>query len=112
MTVPLFEIKAGDTLPVFEGILSDALGVFDLTGASAVRVHVFPPGGTAIVDRAAVVVSAVAGHVRYPWTAADVLLWSVGDYRYEVEAQYASGDRITFPNRREGYPFRVVHQGG
>lgn len=95
-----FYIKQNDTSPAMLATLQDANSTaIDLTSAD-VRFHMRTIGGTsAVVDAAAVIVTAASGLVRYDWQAADTA--SIGSYQAEFEVTYSDGSVETFPN--DGY---------
>jgi hypothetical protein len=93
-----FTIKENDLLPVLDATLSDANGVFDLTGIVGVLFvmntspNVTPPK----VAAAATVVNAAGGQVRYSWAGTDTD--TPGNYKGEFEVEVSGGKRLTFPN--------------
>lgn len=121
-------LKYRDTRPILEVALKNPDDTaHDLTGATAVKLHIKRPDGT-VVTRDMVVVSAAAGTVRYTWVAADWDTSNVNGYleagpealpvrkgefehRMEYEVLGAAGARTTFPN--DGYDtLRIVSDIG
>jgi hypothetical protein len=97
-----FQIKRGDTLPSVEATLSDQDGAVSLTGAtvemSLYRRPTDPKGtGVLVFTKAAVVVNASTGAVRYDWSAGDTDI--AGNYYVEfIMTVVATGKKMTFPS--------------
>lgn len=91
-----FYMKQNDTQPRLLATLQDGDGVaINLTSAT-VRFHMRTLAGTLVTDRAAVVVTAASGIVRYDWEAADTA--TIGSYQAEFEVTYSDTTVETFPN--------------
>jgi predicted dehydrogenase len=91
-----FYIKRNDTAPAFRATLQDAdAASVDVTGAT-VRFHMRNEAGVAVVDAAAVIITAASGIVEYRWAAADTA--TSGVYKAEFEVTYSTGYIETFPN--------------
>lgn len=97
MPAPDFYIKAGDTYSPINRTLLDANNApMDISAATGVRFHMQPVHGGTFIDRAAQVVNAAQGTVRYAWQAGDTA--TPGMYLAEWEVTYAGGATETFPN--------------
>jgi hypothetical protein len=92
-----FTIKAHDTYPPLEGVLRDAVGPVDLTGAD-VKLNLKTPGGGGITvtGDCSIVGDPTAGHVRYSWDPADTA--SVNTFDGEFEVTWADSTITTFPS--------------
>lgn len=108
MPAPDFTIKAGNTAPSLSATLQDAAGVaVDITGATVAFRMKPMTGGGAIISHAAVVVSAVAGTVRYDWQTGDTA--TPGYYQAEFRTTFANGSIQSFPS--EGFILVLVQVG-
>jgi hypothetical protein len=91
-----FTIKQHDTHPSLEATLTDQDGAINLTTATTVKLLLkTPTGGTAISGTCAIV-SAVAGTVRYDWTAPNTA--DVNTFDGEFEITWSNGKITTVPN--------------
>lgn len=67
-----FQIPQDRLLPLLTATLSDANGVLNLSGASAVKFQMRLPGSSTLkVNAAADVTDAAGGEVTYTWVGAD-----------------------------------------
>jgi len=91
-------LKRGDTAPPVEATLRYAASgaPVDLTGASVLFVMRQPGADTPKVQRAATIVDAVAGAVRFDWQAADTD--TAGAYVAELQVTLPGGAVMTVPN--------------
>lgn len=119
----VFYLKERDTLPVLEVVLKNPDGtVFDLSGSTAWKLHIFLADGTTRLVRTMTKVGAdVEGTLRYAWITSDWAVASSADadgsyqvgglvvgptlpllptqreHRMEYEV-YSLSTRLTFPN--------------
>lgn len=92
-----FFLKQNDTSPSIQATLTDAGGTAVNIAGSSVRFHMKNmTNGSIIVDRAATIVNAATGAVRYDWLAADTQ--KAGMFLCEFEVTYADTSIETFPN--------------
>jgi hypothetical protein len=91
-----FYMRQNDTQPRLLATLQDGdANPINLTGAS-VQFHMRTLAGSLVTNRAAVIVTAASGDVRYDWIAADTA--TVGSYQAEFQVTYSDGTIETFPN--------------
>lgn len=95
-----FWMRQSDTQTPIEAVLSDRLGVIDLTGSTisfhmTARTYEDP---AVILDQPATIVNppGADGLVRYDWQPGDAD--EEGDFYAEFEVTFPSGDIATFPN--------------
>lgn len=91
-----FAIRAGDRFPSIQATLSQEQTAVDLTGAT-VALRWRPREGVTVVEKAASVVDAAAGVVKYDWAAGDTD--TPGEYLAVFRVTFPNGKRATFPNR-------------
>lgn len=91
-----FTIKQNDTWPPLEGVLTDANGAVNLTGASVRLILKSAGAGNTVLGGACDIVSAVEGRVRYTWLPADTQ--TVNTLNGEFEVTWGDGKVTTFPN--------------
>lgn len=93
-------LTQGNRSPALALTLQDAAGAVSLAAAVAVRVRMWPEGGTALkVDAAAVPdpdQTANKGKVTYAWQAIDVD--TPGSFFLTAEVTWADGSTTMFPN--------------
>lgn len=100
----MIAMKRRDLLPSVTNTLEAPRGTpIDLTGCAVKFIMTPTKSSTPKVSRAAVIVDAVAGSVRYDWTGTDTD--TVGSYRALWEITYPSGQTRSVPST--GY-LRVV----
>ncbi|MDO8706429.1 MAG: hypothetical protein Q7J84_15930 [Sulfuricaulis sp.] len=92
-----FFIRKGDRLPAIEAELSRQGKVADLTLASSVQLIYQPEAGGVVVTRAAQIVSALLGTVKYSWAAEDTA--TVGIFLIYFQVTWPGGILESFPNR-------------
>jgi hypothetical protein len=100
-------LKQNDVGGVIERTLRDGFGApADLTGATMVfSMRVKPAGSVKISAAAATLVTALAGLVRYTFTASNTD--TADEYEGEFQATYSNGDVQTYPE--DGYiPVKVA----
>jgi len=94
-----FNIKQGDLLPSVEATLTDASGAaINLTSAVSVTFRMWRqrPGEVAyVVSRAATVVSAAAGTVRFDWQSGDTT--EIGVFSADFLVMWPSSKPQTIP---------------
>lgn len=94
-----FNIKQGDLLPSVEATLADANGApINLTSAVSVNFRMWrqrPGESSYLIDRAATVVSAVAGTVRFDWQAGDTT--PIGTFSADFLVMWPSSKPQTIP---------------
>jgi hypothetical protein len=97
-----FEVKRGDTAPVFRAQCLDGSDPVDLT-AGTVRFLMKTSAGVSVVAAAMTKddQETDTGWVRYPWDADD--LAAAGTYLAEVEVTWADGKIQTFPRDEHVY---------
>jgi len=101
-----FQIYEGSRLPHITATLSDANGVFNLTGYT-VEFTGRRQGGDTTIGGAAVVVSASDGTVRYEWDANDTA--TPGTYLCSWKVTRTSGSLpMYFPSPQTGYITVVI----
>ena len=92
--------KVNDVLPPLDCTLSDANGVFDITGYKP-RFVMRSSANTVIADgttsNRVTILGATSGRVRYNWSSSEVDV--AGNYLAEWELTNPSTQRLTFPNR-------------
>lgn len=94
--------KRHDTAPALPGIIENATGAVDLTGASVKFIMVAadtngnPVTGTPKIDAAATVTDATTGAVEYQPVTGDTD--TAGWYLGEFEVTFASTNKETFPD--------------
>lgn len=95
-----FEIKRGDTAPVFRAQCLNGVDPVNLTTASAVKLLIRDRAGTVLVNAAMTKEDQTSnpGWVRRTWQTADTA--TAGVYRLEVEVTWADGTTQTFPPDR------------
>lgn len=92
-----FFLKQNDTSPSIQATLTDASGAAVNIAGASVRFHMKNMTNSGvIVDRAATVVNAANGIVRYDWLAADTQ--KTGMFLCEFEVTYSDSSIETFPN--------------
>jgi hypothetical protein len=112
-TPQIFYLKYRDTRPILEAVLKNPNGtVYDLTGSTDWKFHIWLSDGTKLVRTMAVFGAATNGTLRYTWIATD---WDAatspdannsyqvgalvsGQHRMEYEVIGPSPVRLTFPN--------------
>lgn len=95
-----FTIKRNDSLPaVLATLTTDGTTPVDLTGCTAVFILRKSGSTAAVFRKAAVIVDASAGTVRYDWDETDTAV--AGSYSGEFEFARAGGEVFTAPT--EGY---------
>jgi hypothetical protein len=101
-----FEVKRGDTAPVFRAQCLDYTTPVDLTAATQVRFLMQTVEGTPVVTALMTKDDQTAspGWVRYAWLAND--LATAGIFTAEVEVTWADGKVQTFP--RGEYVYVIV----
>lgn len=92
-----FFIKQNDTAPILQADLKDASNTaIDVTGATIAFKMRPVSSTTATIDRAATIVDAEAGSVKYEWVTGDTA--TAGSYFAEFQVTFAGGRIETFPN--------------
>lgn len=93
-----FTIKADDQLPEFQNVLKDDLNaIVNLTGVLGVRFIMKDKATNEVkIDAPAVIVTPLAGLVKYVWEVGDTD--TIGTYNAEFEVQFGDGRLETFPN--------------
>jgi hypothetical protein len=109
----VFRIKQGDTLPALREQLLNADGKpIDLTTADEVSVQVRRVDGTSLIKNLSSGVTVegdpIDGQIKCVWDAGDNEV--PGEHVQEVRVHFTSGDVVTVPNDREGYPFVVTRE--
>lgn len=100
-----YSVKTGDTAPAPSTILLDGAGnPVPLTGATVRFKARKTPGGTALIDQVATVVTPLEGIVRYDLQAGDTAV--AGSYLAEWQVTFGGGQVQTFPG--EGYDELLV----
>lgn len=92
---PFFYIGLGATTPTIDAALLNSGQPADLTGAT-VMFAFYRLGGAQIFERAATIVNASTGHVRYVWQAGDT--GTEGRYLGRFTVTYPSTDVQFFPD--------------
>lgn len=93
-----FDIKRGDLLPSLAAVLLNNDGsVVDLSSATGVKLYACLKGSLVetIAGVAAVIVSAVAGSVRYDFTGTDTAI--AGEYMAEWRVTWTGGKTSSYP---------------
>lgn len=94
-----FHLGAGDTGPAITATLTDAAGAPVPLAGAAVRFRMRAVvGGTTVVDRAAEILDAPTGRVRYQWQAGDTD--AAGEYLAGFAVTFGSGVVESVPNDR------------
>lgn len=92
-----FFLKQNDTSPAIEATLVNGSGASVNIGGATVRFHMNNmTNGALIIDRAATIVNAASGIVRYNWQSTDTQ--KSGMYLCEFEVTYSDGSIESFPN--------------
>jgi hypothetical protein len=104
-----FYVKAGDTAPAIETILSDALGPVDLTGCTVIFRMSPDGGGNPLLEESATIVTpqtgADKGKVNYQWQTGDTDTPSTNKAEWKVT--FPDGTIATFP-RGSGDLYDIV----
>lgn len=108
-----YNIKQGDTLPIFVEQLFNADGTpIDLTTATMIELEVKLVNGSSLTKSLGAGVEVVGnpqdGTIVCRWQQGDISV--VGKHLQEVHVIFASGDDVHVPNDRVGYPFIVTRQ--
>lgn len=120
MPQPPTRLKRGDTLPIFDAILRDAMGdPIDLQAGDTVALFMRqagPPRAAKISGAACIIVAPGAlpddpdrGRITYAWVPADTD--TPGKFELEVRLTLAGGGVETFPNAG-AHPVDVVQEMG
>jgi len=120
----VLKVKRNDTRP--SGVMTlnnphepdETPTPYDLTGNQGVWMNVHLSGGTVFQKAITAVAPLDAGGVRIDWVPGDwntlvaspdqPLARGVVEHVFEIEVLDAAGERITFPNDREGYVLRIA----
>lgn len=95
----LFEVKRGDTAPLFRAQCLD--GTTPISLATAATVKLLVRNSTGVIVNAVMTVedqTANTGWVRRSWQATDLAV--AGTYQGEVEVTWSDGSKQTFPPQR------------
>lgn len=92
-----YVIKANDTYPAIEAVLSDQLGAIDLTTADQVKLLL--KSSAFVITGICDIVDAATGSVSYTWQVGDTA--NAGTYSGEFEITWATDIIETVPN--DGY---------
>lgn len=92
-----FFIKQHDRLPEISSTLQDANATaVDVTGCTVRFILTNKATGTLEFDKAATIVTAASGIVKYSWADGDTD--NAGTYKAEWEVTFGDGRAETFPN--------------
>jgi BppU N-terminal domain len=95
--MPDFYLKKDTTLAPLDVRLLSATGARIDVSLATVRFRMRKKGGaTNVIDRAATILDAVQGLVRYQWQTSDAAL--IGDYEAEFEVTYPDTNNRIFPS--------------
>jgi hypothetical protein len=90
-------IKKGDTWPNWEGQLTDANGIVDLTNATSAKLMRVPTGGGSLQTLTLTFnTPRTLGFVTRDWQTGDND--TIGTFKCEVEVTWNDGSIETFPN--------------